>query len=91
MNPEMACSSMLTSSETICGDVISSSIINKTNYSFEMTTNGTTAAENVNSLLGLSRNNHTAMLDGLHDYFNTHNEDIFKYYMIHVCFSSRKR
>ena len=31
MNPEMACSSLLTSSRTIYGDVISSCIINKTN------------------------------------------------------------
>ena len=31
MNPGRACSSVLTSSETICGDVISSCIINKTN------------------------------------------------------------
>ena len=31
MNPGMACFSLLTSSETICGDVISSCIINKTN------------------------------------------------------------
>ena len=31
MNPGMACSSVLTSSETIRGDVISSYIFNKTN------------------------------------------------------------
>ena len=56
-----------------------------------MTMNATSAAKNVNSLLGLSRNNHTAILDVLHDYFNTHDEDIFKYYPIHACFSPRKR
>ena len=54
-----------------------------------MTTNAT--AEKVNLLLGLSRNDHMAMLDVLHDYFNTHNEDIFKYYVMHACFSPRKR
>ena len=31
-------------------------------FVFEMTTNATSTAENVNSLLGLSRNDHTAML-----------------------------
>ena len=55
-----------------------------------MTTNATSMVKNVNSLLGLSRNDHVAMLDVLHDYFNTHNEDIFKYYMIHACFSPGK-
>ena len=57
---------------------------------FEMATNATSTTENVNSLLGLSRNDHTAMLDVLHDYFNTHNEVIFKYQVIHACFSAGK-
>ena len=40
-----------------------------------MSTNATSAAEAVNSLLGLSRNDHTAMLDVLHNYFTTRHED----------------
>ena len=55
-----------------------------------MTTNATSTAENVNSLLGLSRNDHTVLLDVLHDYFNTQNEDIFEYQVIHACFSPGK-
>ena len=38
MNPEMACTSLLTSLETICGDVISSCIINKTNETLTVNT-----------------------------------------------------
>ena len=39
MNPEMACSSsLLTSLETICGDVISSCIINKMNETLMVST-----------------------------------------------------
>ena len=84
MNPQMACSSVLTSSETICGDVISSCIINKANKTLTVSIIATCASKNVNLLLGLSRNDHTAMLDVLHYYFNTHNKEIFKYYVIHV-------
>ena len=40
-----------------------------------MSTNATSAAEDVNSLLGLSRNNHKTMLDVFYDYFTTHHED----------------
>ena len=41
-----------------------------------MSTNTTSAAEDVNSLLGLSGNDHKAMLGILHDYFTTHYEDL---------------
>ena len=40
-----------------------------------MSTNATSAAKAVHSLLGLSRNDHKAMLDVPHDYFTTHHED----------------
>ena len=40
-----------------------------------MSTNTTSAAEAVNSLLGLSRDDHKAMLDVLHDYITTNHED----------------
>ena len=41
----------------------------------EMSTNATSAAEDVNSLLGLSRNDHKTMLDVPYNYFATHHED----------------
>ena len=40
-----------------------------------MSTNATSADEDVNSLLGLSRNDHKTMLDVLYDNFTTHHED----------------
>ena len=40
-----------------------------------MSTNATSAPEAVDSLLGLSRKDHMAMLDVLHDYFTTRHED----------------
>ena len=41
----------------------------------EMSTNATSAAENVNSLLGLSGNDHKTMLDVPYNYFPTYHED----------------
>ena len=41
-----------------------------------MSTYATSVAKVVNSLLGLSRNDATAMLDVLHDYLTTDHEDV---------------
>ena len=41
----------------------------------EMSTNVTSAAEDVNSLLGLSRNDHKTMLDVPCNYFATYHKD----------------
>ena len=77
----MACFSVLTSWETSCDGVISRCIVNKANETImvsttlKMSTNATSAAEDVNSLLGLSRNDYKTMLDVLYDYFTTHHED----------------